>query len=247
MGDLFQQQQAARRFSEADEGDQSNQMMQQDLKRHLFQHAQDYYEQLTPPTPTWCVFILFVATDTFVIGTCIASFVCLMGEPYITPLTFTITVALFQALFAVLWVALYWRGLVAEYGAVRRVRIHEHGDVLNFPDTRQMDTTSMNFTDYQSWADYALLNRLGLFSLVMVALVVYTARFSGDTIDPASMVTSESAQAWFSTLLFVFTAYFWVYIMEFVAIWKYWTLVWSCYDPSVHKNPFFPYKRVLFN
>jgi hypothetical protein len=120
--------------------------------------------------------------------------------------------------------------------------------VTEVSNTEKMDLCSLSYSDYVSCIYTSLRMFVLYFFISSAVMIIYCARF-GDSGSTAisDILVSTSAQTWNNTMSCLFSLSIVVFYFELIATWKYWALVWSCYDPMIYKNPFYPDKTTLFN
>jgi len=185
-----------------------------------------------PNSYTWFMILFYFTTDLWLLILTILAVKELIGDPYIYPLGWAIALPVVSFLVFLVWTWIYGSGIQSK-------RMH----------SRHRDLTSMNFTDYFSWTSAGFLSLLLHFISISIATILYVSRFGLDRDIKTSQyfVSNEASRVWIlSCLLVVATVTLVTLFFHLIASWKYWSLVWSCGDRSVFKNPFYPQKSVIF-
>ena len=107
-----------------------------------------------PNSSTWFMIIFYFLTDLWFLIVAIMAVKELVGEPYINPLGWSISLPIVTLVLSVIWIGVLWRGAFSR----------------SLHPSSAKDVSSMNLTDYQSWTT------VGLYSVVVYLLYLSAER-----------------------------------------------------------------------
>lgn len=181
---------------------------------------------------TWCMILFFVLTDLWLLSVAIMAVKEAIGDPFISPVGWAISLTIVNGVIGLVWCVIYLRGFLSVA-------------------LRKKDISSMSIADYYAWTLTGLKALLLYFVIVCVSVISFVVRYPDPDLFSKSrsdFESSEEARLWiFLCLTVVAITSFFAVFFHSISTWKYWSLVWSCGNQSIFKNPFYPQKTIVFS